>query len=368
VDRDTLARKKPNKVKFSDAFVRNLCAGEKPYIIWDTHQKGFCIRVQPSGSRVYKLSYNLCNRTRWFTIGGADAIALSDARRIAAELMLQVIRGGDPQAERRAKRGTGTFSELAERYLEEHAKRKNKSWPQGAALIAKHLTPKWAKLAANSITRSDVKAALSRITNDSVAKQTLAAVSAVFSWAVKEEIAGVTANPCTGITYEKARSRERILSNSEVKMFWDAFDCAGLIAGSALKVILLGPNNGWAPPHGTCPAVHRGDCRGTSSLQSRASWYEAEVDRIAGEIALRSPEPDAAKAQDYFERALAVARQQQAKSWELRAAMSLARLWREQGKRNEARDLLAPVYDWITEGFDTRDLKQARRLRDELAP
>ena len=73
-----------------------------------------------------------------------------------------------------------------------------------------------------------------------------------------------------------------------------------------------------------------------------------------------------AKAQVYFERALAVARKQQAKSLELRAAMSLARLWRDQGKVSEARELLAPVYGWFTEGFDTRDLKEAKGLLEEL--
>ena len=95
-------------------------------------------------------------------------------------------------------------------------------------------------------------------------------------------------------------------------------------------------------------------------------WWEAEFHRIAGEIALLSPEPNAAKAQAYFERALAVAREQQAKSWELRAAMSMARLWRDQGKRDEARDLLAPVHGWFTEGFDKLDLKEAKTLLDGL--
>ena len=95
--------------------------------------------------------------------------------------------------------------------------------------------------------------------------------------------------------------------------------------------------------------------------------WEAEVNRIAGEIALLSPERDAAEAEACFERALAVARQQQAKSWELRAAMSIARLWRDQGKRDEARELLATIYGWFTEGFDTLDLKQAKALLDELA-
>jgi predicted ATPase len=100
---------------------------------------------------------------------------------------------------------------------------------------------------------------------------------------------------------------------------------------------------------------------------TKETWFEAEANRIAGEIALRSPKPDATKAQAYFERALSVARAQQAKSWELRAAMSLARLWRDQGKVQQARELLAPVYGWFTEGFDTRDLKEAKALLEELA-
>ena len=96
-------------------------------------------------------------------------------------------------------------------------------------------------------------------------------------------------------------------------------------------------------------------------------WIEVEVHRTGGEIALLSPNPDAAKAEAYFQRALMVARKQQAKSWELRAAMSMARLWRDQGRQDEARDLLARVYGWFTEGFDTLDLKEAKALLDALA-
>jgi predicted ATPase len=101
--------------------------------------------------------------------------------------------------------------------------------------------------------------------------------------------------------------------------------------------------------------------------RTKETWFEAYVYCIAGEVALKSPQPDASKAEAYFEQALAVARQQQAKSWELRAAMSLARLWRDQGKVRQARELLAPVYGWFTEGFDTRDLKEAKALLDALA-
>ncbi len=105
----------------------------------------------------------------------------------------------------------------------------------------------------------------------------------------------------------------------------------------------------------------------TAIETTKEKWCEAEVNRIAGEIALKSPKLNVAKSEAYFERALAFARAQQAKSWELRAAMSMARLWRDQGKRDKARNLLAPVYNWFTEGFDTLDLKEAKALLEELA-
>ena len=105
----------------------------------------------------------------------------------------------------------------------------------------------------------------------------------------------------------------------------------------------------------------------TAVETAKERWCEAEIHRVAGEIALMSPEPDAAKAEAYFECALAVARKQQAKSWELRGAMSMARLWRSQGKPQQARELLAPVYGWFTEGFDTLDLKEAKALLEQLA-
>jgi predicted ATPase len=96
-------------------------------------------------------------------------------------------------------------------------------------------------------------------------------------------------------------------------------------------------------------------------------WWEAEVHRLKGELLLIQTIPDQTQAETCFQQALAVARQQQAKSLELRAAMSLARLWQQQGNRAEARELLAPVYGWFTEGFDTADLQEAKTLLETLA-
>jgi predicted ATPase/class 3 adenylate cyclase len=119
---------------------------------------------------------------------------------------------------------------------------------------------------------------------------------------------------------------------------------------------------------GQCDAARQCVGEAMAAVEAtKARWCEAEVHRTTGEIALTSPGADAAKAETCFERALAIAREQRAMSWELRAATSMARLWCEQGKRREARELLAPVYGWFTEGLDTLDLMEAKVLLDELA-
>jgi predicted ATPase len=100
---------------------------------------------------------------------------------------------------------------------------------------------------------------------------------------------------------------------------------------------------------------------------SGARGWDAEIHRLRGEITARLAHPDPAKAEESFRTALAIAREQGTRGYELRAATSLARLWREQGRRSEARDLLAPVYASFTEGFDTADLKEAKALLDALA-
>jgi predicted ATPase len=96
-------------------------------------------------------------------------------------------------------------------------------------------------------------------------------------------------------------------------------------------------------------------------------WCESDIHRTAGEIALLGAKSDVAKAETHLARALAVAREHGAKSWELRAATSLARLWHDRGERNKANELLAPVYGWFSDGFNTLDLRKARALLNELA-
>ena len=96
-------------------------------------------------------------------------------------------------------------------------------------------------------------------------------------------------------------------------------------------------------------------------------WSEAEMSRLQGELRLQLASSDVPHAEVCFQQALDVARRQQAKSLELRAALSLSRLWQQQGQRQAAHDLLAPIYGWFTEGFDTIDLREAQVLLAELA-
>src|SRR6516164_5530942 len=210
-----------NKQKLSSLTVTKARPTAKPSLIWDSYQRGLALQIQPTGYRSFKLIYRFHNRPRWYHIGAADAIALADARKLAAKLMLQVIEGKDPAAEKRAERGTGTFAELAHRYVEEHAKKKNKSWRQGDRLVRRYLLPLWGSLPAQSITRSDVRAMMGKIGAPDLANQVLVSASAIFTWAVKQEL--LASNPCRGVEYNATTSRERVLSDTEVPLFWQAF-------------------------------------------------------------------------------------------------------------------------------------------------
>jgi predicted ATPase len=109
------------------------------------------------------------------------------------------------------------------------------------------------------------------------------------------------------------------------------------------------------------------DARGAIADNGGETWFRAEIHRLRGELILARSATDRDEAQAAFDQALQLARSQQAKSLELRAAMSLARLWGENKKKAEAYELLTPIYGWFTEGFDTPDLQEAKALLDELS-
>jgi integrase len=227
---DGLPPREPTRKNLTEALVGQLKPEAKPFVVRDTKQRGLAILVHPSGKKSWKATYAFHGRPRWFHIGEVGAISLTDARRLAGKVVLAVAEGKDPHGDRLARRGAGTFQELAERYREEWAKKRNKSWQQADALVRTHVLPRWAKMQASTITRGDVKRLMSQIAAPILANQVLASTSAVFSWAVKEEL--VPANPCSKVDRNETRARERILSDSEIKALWPRLS-------PALKLVLL---------------------------------------------------------------------------------------------------------------------------------
>jgi integrase len=268
---------------------------DRTVMYWDTLQRGLALRVEPSGHLAWKCIYTIPRRgARWYHLGGARAVPLSDARRLAGKIMVQVAEGGDPHADRLALRSRGSFEQVAKRYVEEYAKKKNKSWRQGDTLVRRYLLPRWAMLDIGSIKRADVKAAIAAIEAPILANHVLAAASAVFNWAVRQEI--IAANPCSGVERNDTTSRERVLSDSEIVMFWPHLDVP-------LKLVLLtGQRPGevahlrqehvvdggwWTMPGAPDPKT---SWPGTKNAQSHRVWLSEPVRVLLPDL-LAAPAP-----------------------------------------------------------------------------
>jgi integrase len=294
----TPARSEPNKRRLTDAFIKTVRPDpERVVAYWDTLQRGLALAVQPSGYRAWKCVYSIRRRgARWYSIGNARAITLADARKLASKIMYQVAEGGDPHADRLALRGRGSFEQVAKRYVEEHARKRNKSWRQADALVAKYLLPRWAKLDIGSIRRADVKAAIAAIEAPILANQVLAAASPIFSWAMRQEI--ITANPCSGVEKNDTASRERVLSDAEIATFWPHLS-------APLKMILLtGQRPGevahlhrahvvddrwWVMPGASDPGTA---WPGTKNAQSHRVWLSEPVHELLPELLAASVRTD----------------------------------------------------------------------------
>ena len=192
-------------------------------------------------------------------------------------VMLDVIEGKDPAAERKAERADRDLRRLASQYVELHAKKHNKSWRQAERLVARHLLPRWGKLKASAITRADVGAMMLRIEAPIVANQVLAAASAIFSWAIRQEI--LTVNPCKLVDRNPTTDRERVLSDEEVALLWPKLD-------PALQLILL-PASGPARSR-RCSASTSPTAGGRCRASRRAIGREPRTAGITGS-GCRSP-------------------------------------------------------------------------------
>src|SRR5262249_17192439 len=292
--RDGTPAREPNRRRLSEAFAKTVRSDSTRVVVyWDPLQRGLALSVQPSGHRAWKCVYTIRGRgARWYSIGNARGITLSDARKLASKILYQVADGMDPHADRLALRGRGSFEQVAKRYLEEHARKRNKSWRQADALVTRYLLPRWRKLDIGRIRRTDVKAAMAAIAAPILANQVLAAASPIFSWAMRQEIIAV--NPCAGVEKNDTTSRERILSDAEIVAFWPQLS-------AALKMVLLtGQRPGevahlhrahvvderwWIMPGTPDPGT---GWLGTKNAQSHRVWLSEPVHKLLPDVHTRA--------------------------------------------------------------------------------
>jgi integrase len=270
------------------------------YLVYDDKIDRLAVAVHRTGGKRWKFLYNRRGTTRWHTIGDAERITVAEARKRGYELADRVAKGFDPQAEAMEERLADSFYQLTRRYAEEYAEDNLKSWDQGYSLLLnknnRYVPKSFHELKASAVTRRDVKAVIGRLrAKPGVARQVLAWISMVFKWAV-EDAEIVAVNPCRGIDRPKTRKRERVLSDSELPLFWNAFGRRGE-AGLALKVLLLTgqrpgevagmrredvvahPSGGghWTMPGDPVPEPY---WKGTKNGRSHQVWLTAEVMRL----------------------------------------------------------------------------------------
>ncbi len=209
---------------------------------FDTAFPGFALRVTDKGSKSWVLFYRLGGRQRRLTLGTYPALGLADAHKAAKEALREVVKGNDPalmRAEAKHRR-RDTVADVAELFVERHARRKNRSWRETQRIMNKYVKPVWGKRPADSIARRDVIELLDEIADRAPvqANLVLAAIRKMFNWCVERDI--LAASPVAGVKPPtKVVARDRVLTDDEIVVVWRAFDEMTFPFGPLFKFLLI---------------------------------------------------------------------------------------------------------------------------------
>lgn len=237
------------RIRFTERTLRALkrpASGRLEF--FDATTPGFGLRVSASGGRRWFVMFRIDGRLERLTIGpaGDSGLPLADARQRAKDALTAAAKGKNLAAEKRVGRKVETFEELAVRYIEEHAKPRKRSWARDKEILDRDVLPAIGRLKANGVTRADVKAILRGIVARGapvMANRTFEVVRCVFNWAMREEVGAIIANPCAQMAPPggEESSRERALSDAEVRAFWGRINDAKITrgVGLALRFILV---------------------------------------------------------------------------------------------------------------------------------
>jgi integrase len=215
------------------------------YVIWDTNLKGFGLKVLPSGHKSYILKYRVgggrTGTARKPTLGTHGKLTAEEARQVAKDWLADIVKGGDPAADRNAQREAMTFKDLADIYIEEYAKPNKRSWREDERILNKYCQP-WHSTKASTIEPpaiAQLLATVKEVNGPAMANRTLSRIRRLYSWAVRNPlIREVTINPARDVDRPAPeRARERVYTDKEIKALWKAFGEVG-VQGVAYKLIL----------------------------------------------------------------------------------------------------------------------------------
>ena len=247
--------------------------------IYDGKESGLILRVSDSGRKTWCVFYRHQGRNRRLTLGTYPVLSLADARELARKHLRDAAYGEDPAGAKQEQRDADSFGDLADVYLERHAKKNKRTWPEDERIIERELKPAWANRKAGEITRRDVKSLLDGIVRRGspiAANRTAALVSTIFNFGVEEEI--VEANPAYRIPKEEERSRDRVLSDGEIRALWTALDAETFNVAAFFKLGLL-------------TAQRRGEILGMAwkEVDLDAGWWTIPGERTKNKLAHRVP-------------------------------------------------------------------------------
>ena len=241
------------KQRLTDASLRALRPGQNQIDYWCTTFAGFGVRVSPGGRKTFMVRYRLGGRYRRVKLGVYPELSLADARRRARQVVGEVASDRDPAQARQEARLAPTFEDLAELYLEKHARVKKRSWKEDRRVIYKDLFPAWRAMRATEIRRRDIRALIEKIAErpaPSMANRTQAIVHKMFNFAIAHEI--VEFNPCAQLEHPaKERARDRILTDAEIRHFWSVLDGEPPHIAAAFRLRLITAQRG-GEVHGMC--------------------------------------------------------------------------------------------------------------------
>jgi integrase len=237
-----MPRSAKHALSLTERSLRALRSGAGRVDYMDLGLRGFGVTVRPTGRKTFFFRYRLGRREGRITLGDyPEEVSLADARSAAKEVVGRVAKGEDPQTERQEKRAAPSFGELAQSYLEVHAKRWKRTWEEDERILRHDLLPAWGRLVACKIRRRDVAALVDGIVGRGapvMANRVRALASKIFAFALEREI--VEFNPVAGFPPQgEERSRERVLSEKEIKLLWRAWEAKRSMASGIFRMLLL---------------------------------------------------------------------------------------------------------------------------------